>query len=365
MTGIGLMMIVKDEAHVIERCLRSVRPFVDWWVIADTGSTDGTQDLVRAALEGLPGELVQRPWVDFGHNRQEVLDLARASVHRAPGDYALWIDADEQLVDLPATRPVLTAGGYDLQVSYAGTRYARLCLVRLAEDWRWVGPVHEYLDCPGATRGGLAAPGVLVTHDGARAQDPETYRKDVALIERALAATPQDPRLQFYLAQSLRDAGEDERAISAYAVRLANPAGWEQERWQSAYQTARALERLGRASEQVIDAYLAAYQLCSWRAEPLVEAARLERGRERFEVALLYARHAASLQEPGGEGLFVETAAYTWRAWDEVAVSAYWTGRYAEGEQAARRAIEAHPDEPRLHENLAWCQRALRSEAQA
>jgi glycosyltransferase involved in cell wall biosynthesis len=77
------MMIVKDEAHVIERCLRSVLPFVDWWVVADTGSSDGTQDLVRSTLAALPGELVERPWVDFGHNRQEVLELARSSPHPA------------------------------------------------------------------------------------------------------------------------------------------------------------------------------------------------------------------------------------------------------------------------------------------
>lgn len=362
MSGIGLMMIVKDEAHVIERCLRSVRPFVDWWVIADTGSTDGTQQLVRAAMAGLPGELVERAWVDFGHNRQDVLDLARLSSHRGPDDYALWIDADEQLIDVPETRPVLSASGYDLQVSYAGTKYARLCLVRLADAWRWVGPVHEYLECPDATRGHLAAPRVLVTHDGARAQDPDTYRKDAALIERALASNPDDPRLQFYLAQSLRDAGDDRGAVAAYAVRLANPGGWAQERWQSAYQTARALERLGRPVADVVDAHLAAYQLCAWRAEPLVEAARLERSRERFEVALLYARQASVLPLPGAEGLFVETAAYTWRAWDEVAVSAYWTGRYAEGEQAGLRALEAHPVEPRLRENVEWCRRALRGD---
>ena len=38
---ITLCMIVKDETHVIERCLRSVAPFVDRYDITDTGSTDG------------------------------------------------------------------------------------------------------------------------------------------------------------------------------------------------------------------------------------------------------------------------------------------------------------------------------------
>ena len=36
---INLCMIVKNEAHVIERCLASVLPLIDKWSIVDTGST--------------------------------------------------------------------------------------------------------------------------------------------------------------------------------------------------------------------------------------------------------------------------------------------------------------------------------------
>nr|WP_308061869.1 glycosyltransferase [Streptomyces sp. LBUM 1477] len=75
---ICLCMIVKNEARVIERCLASVRPLIDTWVISDTGSTDGTQDLIREALDGIPGELRQDPWVDFGRNRTRNIQHARA-----------------------------------------------------------------------------------------------------------------------------------------------------------------------------------------------------------------------------------------------------------------------------------------------
>src|SRR5690606_31494452 len=85
--SICLTMIVRNETSVIERCLKSVRPFIDCWSIVDTGSSDGTQQLVRAYLADLPGELHERVWQDFGHNRSEALTLARPW-----GDYLFVID---------------------------------------------------------------------------------------------------------------------------------------------------------------------------------------------------------------------------------------------------------------------------------
>ena len=361
MPRVGLHMIVKDEARVIERCLASVRPLLDWWVVSDTGSTDGTQELVRGALAGLPGQLIERPWVSFGHNRDEVLDAARSLPAVRPGDYTLWIDADDVLADAPAAWPELAEDGYHLEVEYAGTRFQRLHLVRLDRPWRWTGAVHEHLHLPDATLGRLSAPRIRQHHDGARSTDPETYRKDAALLEAELRERPGDPRSQFYLAQSWRDAGELELALAAYRVRAANPDGWDQERWVALLQVAVLLERLGAPAEQVADAYLTAHQAGPARAEPLVELARFERGRERFEVALLYARAATRIPPPPGDALFVDADAHTWRAWDEVAVSSYWTGRYAEGVAAARQALAVRPDDPRLQDNLAWCEGGLAS----
>ena len=120
-------MIVKNEAHIIQRCLDSVRPFIDHWLIVDTGSTDGTQQLIRQHLRDLPGELFERPWKNFGHNRTEALELARGRA-----DYLFVIDADEVL-QLPADyrRPPLQAEAYALDVHFGGINYGRVCLLQV------------------------------------------------------------------------------------------------------------------------------------------------------------------------------------------------------------------------------------------
>ena len=67
MKTIALCMIVKNEARVIERCLDSVRSLVDYVLIEDTGSSDGTQDVVRRWLDRvrLPGEVDRRAVAGF------------------------------------------------------------------------------------------------------------------------------------------------------------------------------------------------------------------------------------------------------------------------------------------------------------
>jgi glycosyltransferase involved in cell wall biosynthesis len=327
-----LNMIVRDEAPVIARCLDSVRPFVDRWVVVDTGSVDGTRALVARHLESIPGALHERPWRDFAHNRNEALSLARDQA-----DYLFFIDADETLC-LPEgyRRPALTADGYHLRCDYAGASYLRCALVATRLPWRWSGAVHECLvtDVPHALAT-LEGPSVLVRHDGARSRDPDTYRKDARLLEAALAQDPRDTRAAFYLAQTYRDMGDLPRSIAAYRARAAM-GGWEEEVWFSLYQIARLEERRGASPAQIAEAYLAAYAFRPTRAEPLVELARFHRTRGEFALAHLYAARAAAISRPA-DLLFVEDDAYRWRALDELAISAFYVGQHAEGRSAMLR----------------------------
>ena len=106
---ITLVMIVRNESRVIERCLESVRPLLSGWVIVDTGSTDDTIKKIQRSLSDIPGELHRREWVDFGHNRNEALTLARGI-----GTHLLLIDAD-MTVCAESPLPQLTADAYELR----------------------------------------------------------------------------------------------------------------------------------------------------------------------------------------------------------------------------------------------------------
>ncbi|MEB3159747.1 MAG: glycosyltransferase, partial [Synechococcus sp.] len=94
---LSLNMIVRDEAERIEACLASVQGFAGEMVVVDTGSTDDTVRIAKAA-----GARVEvQPWPgDFAPARNAALEFVS-------GDWVLVLDADEQL--LPGAIPALNA----------------------------------------------------------------------------------------------------------------------------------------------------------------------------------------------------------------------------------------------------------------
>ncbi len=363
---ICLCMIVKNEAHVIRRCLDSVRPLIDHWVIVDTGSTDGTQDIVRAHFDDLPGTLYERPWRDFASNRTESLALARPH-----GDYSLIIDADDAL-EIPADfrLPDLDADSYTVEINADGVLYRRPQIVKAALGWRFEGVLHEFLECEAARTSGHLPLLLRIISDGARRRDPETYRKDAAVLERALAMESNAlllSRYTFYLAQSYRDCGEARKAIEAY-LRRATMGFWSEEVFVSLVQAARLMEALGQDAEEILDTYQRATDACPTRVEALHGAGRLCRTLGYNERGHAIARLAIDLPVPP-QGLFVERWIYDYGALDEFAINAYWAGFYRDCLDASLRALASGKvpadQQPRVVQNARFALDKLSAETEA
>jgi glycosyltransferase involved in cell wall biosynthesis len=351
MTTIGLCMIVKNEATVIERCLRSVRLLVDYAVIEDTGSTDSTQKVIGDyfAEEGLPGEIFEEPWQDFAWNRSLALERLRQQPFI---DYALIMDADDVAVlaedfDPRRLRSSLNQDIYHVELHRGSTRYWRPQVVSNRKPFRYRGVLHEFIEGPpeGSTTGTLRDFHIICGVEGHRSQNPNKYKEDAALLEGILE-TEKDPflisRYTFYMAQSLRDAGEQTKALDAY-LRRAELGFWIEEVFVSLYNAADLKERLGYSGAEVIGSYLAAYEVCPHRAEALYGAMRFCRIKNKFQQGYVIGKQAITLSE--STGLFVEPWVYQYGLWDEYSVLAYWTDHFAESAEAADRAL-ACPELP-------------------
>ena len=370
---ICLSMIVKDEAPVIARCLKSVRPLIDHWVIVDTGSTDGTPDIVRRTLQDIPGELYHRPWVDFGHNRSEALALARNH-----GDYSLVIDADDVIELTPGFRmPHLNANSYAIEIHNQGRRYWRTQIVCNAVPWRYEGVLHEFLSCvdgsgrrvftENRSQKRLLGAVIRMSEGGARrrSSSAERFQRDAAILENGLQ-TETDPflvsRYTFYKAQSYRDAGDKQKALQAYLERT-KLGFWDQEIFISLYWSANLKADLGFDDDDVVETYLKAHALCRNRAEALHGAALFCRIKQRYQQGFDFAKRALKIRRPD-DGLFLEQWIYDYGVLDEYAVNAYWIGRYQDCLEACRRLLREGKMPQSMHDrvkrNAEWAAEKIR-----
>lgn len=325
---ICLCMIVKNEAQVIERCLASVRGLIDTWVISDTGSTDGTQVLIRDALNGVPGELHEEPWVNFGHNR--TLNIQHAY---GKADYLLLIDAD---MTVRQTGELGVLEGDSYMVCHAGeTEYRIKRLVRADIAWHYEGVTHEYLttgepDCP------VNLDSLSIEHFADGGSRADKFTRDERLLRADLERDPDNPRTVFYLAQTLRDLGEQEEAIALYERRAAM-GGWVEETYCALLQAGILKAESGNWAG-ALDTLLRAWDARPQRLEACYELASRLRTQGRYQSAHAIAQAAVDREIPD-DWLFVRPWIYRWGLLFEYSITAYWVGDPRSSLQACDRLL--------------------------
>jgi glycosyltransferase involved in cell wall biosynthesis len=359
-------MIVKNEAKLILRCLSSVLPLVDFVCISDTGSTDGTQKIIKDFLSehDIPGGVVQDRWVNFASNRNTALTALNAITSV---DYAFVIDADDTLeiapgFDIAAFKAAMCFDIYDLMVEHSGVIHPRPQIFRNKSGYQWVGVLHEYVEAPdGFTRATELGLKIHASIEGSRNADPKKFQKDAEILKKALKTEKNGylrNRYTFYLAQSYRDAEDPEKALEYYLKR-SKMGGFDQEVYISLLEAIRCNTKLGDKCDSKIatDCYNRASGLGLFRAEHHHAMAFLSRQRGENEVGMVVAADGLCLPTPNG--LFIEPWIYEYGLRDEFAVNAYWAGHYLESLRANLQLLSSektpHNMVKRLADNSSAC----------
>jgi glycosyltransferase involved in cell wall biosynthesis len=152
-----MISMFKNEAGNIRRMLDSVAPYIDFWVLQDNGSTDGTSDIVNewAQQTRIPGMLykVEEGWVNFGWNRDHLLQTTLKLDHGC--DWIMKMDCDETLeVDEGFDWSIFWTPHQSFHVTAVapGIIYYRAWIWNARLPWKFNhDPAHEtiYLDIDG------------------------------------------------------------------------------------------------------------------------------------------------------------------------------------------------------------------------
>lgn len=261
--AIALVMIARNEARCIARCLASARPFVDEMIVLDTGSTDATREIAVAA----GARVLSAEWPDdFSAARNLALSHTRAP-------WRLVLDADEWIASgaecLAALRErepgfigvirvsseIDGAGG---EVQHAPSWIPRVLPARA----HYEGRIHEQ---PGGSWPRERLP-LVVGHDGylAAAQKAKAGRNE-RLLRLALAERPDDAYLHYQLGKDLEVRSQFVQALPFYreAHRRGDAAAaWRHDLVVRLLFTLKKLQRFAEAVE------LAGHEIAHWGDSP-------------------------------------------------------------------------------------------------
>jgi len=363
----------KNEEHIIGTVLEAVAPYIDYLVVADTGSTDDTIQIVQDFMQthNIPGEIHQDEWKGFDQNKNLMMQYVFNK-----SEYLLHLDADDILAgDFSFTNQDRGWDNYLMTMHRGTSTWKATVIYDNQMEWRFCGVAHTIIKClqrpNGYRTGDLSSRGwVIADGVGSRAFDPKKFLYDAERLTGQFWDTLlEDPhglntRSVFYTAQSYMDYGEGEsllRAIQWNRLYLKLKDTWIEERFEAQMRIGVCMTRLGTYSpQQIILELERAIEIFPDRAEPRLRLGRYLNSIGRHEEAyqqLIRAREANLQGIKEKYILFVDDMSYNEWVNDELAVACYWTGRHEQGIQLINQIIDDPRwagQRPRLEKNLQY-----------
>lgn len=308
-----LLLMIKNESAIIERCLAHAVQYVDAVSILDTGSTDDTVQRCEAFLSQTekPFRIETHPFKNFGETRTISFENAQRHAEAFGWDpqtsYALAVDADMVIKPQPVFfQYPLTQNGYHLIQENGHLKYYNLRLMRLSHPWKCIGGTHEYWSGDPTEKVPYELFYIDDKNDGGCKADK--FERDVKLLKADIAADPQNARAHYYLGQSLKDLGQFDEAIEMFQKRI-DLGGWIEEVWYSMLQIGRCYDHKG--DELLMELWMnKAFKHHPKRAEPLYHLTRVFRERSQHWKAYHYYQKGRSIPYPKDDVLFVEKQVY-------------------------------------------------------
>ena len=336
MPKFGLVMICKNEAATIGRTLESLKPLIGYWTILDTGSTDGTQDVIRETMAGIPGTLAETEFVNFGQTRSESFALAR--------DTARWLFATDSdmvwTVDEGWDPDAADCDAYSVQMGTPGGFQWSLPLIHKGTlPWVSIGAVHEY-SALADLKPIVCLPAPEVHLDMKAAGNRGSMEKSLwhlSLLEAEYEKDPTEPRTVFYLANTLKDVGRLPEAREMFVSR-SKMGGYLEERHYATYMAATLAPDWPTRQAEL----LAVWESRPWRIEPLVVLAREHNQRDQHATAYALANWEPL---PNPDVLFVHLDCWDWGLKFERSIAAWWIGKKDEA-RALCDELLANPNVP-------------------
>jgi len=373
MNKLALNFICKNESHVIERMLNSNKTILDLIVCNDTGSTDGTQDIIKkwGQDNNIPTYVFERTFDNFENSRNHAMQKLKEVVNELGWNpdlvHGYWIDCDEQLVIHDKfNKSQFTNDLYMITTFINTMKYTRNTFFRVSKSFRWYGVVHEFIMCDdkNITSGLAEGIHVNVSMDGAswKSDVSSKYLSHAHLLEKYINDTKrQDPRWIFYTAQSYHDSGcvqdnKDEnderlrRSMKFYKERVARPDGYPEEIFYAQYRIGTIMRAMEEPWNQTLTELLKAYSLDPLRGEPIKAIIDYYLASGEWNNAYIFSSFAKKVFHANNPYpkrlLFVDETLYEWKFLEAHAAACFYCGKSDESKQSYNEMVKISREKP-------------------
>lgn len=374
MGKLALNFICKNESHVIDKMLNSAKNITDLIVVNDTGSTDGTQDIIRKFGEenNIPTYVFERPFDNFENSRNYAMEKLREISKELNWDldnsHGYWFDCDETLIiNDKFNKDQFTKDLYMINTFIGQMKYTRNTFFKLSKPFRFYGPVHEFIICDdkNITSGLAENIHVDVKMTGASWQGdiPAKYKNHAFELEKYIDKDRSDPRWIFYTAQSWHDSAtlpnnieENKerlrRSLNYYRERVERKDGYLEEVFYSQYRIGSIMSYMEEPWNLTMVELLKAYNIDPIRAEPIKTIIDYYLKMGEWNYAYLYSKFA--YENYHGKNpypkrvLFIDQSLYMWKLAELHAASSYYTGRKEEAGKAYEEILKVLNTNPEL-----------------
>jgi tetratricopeptide (TPR) repeat protein len=308
-----LNLMIKNESNIIERCIGNSIHMVDAVSIHDTGSIDNTLEVCKRYLtaSGKPFRISSHPFKTFGHNRTtsfiEAQELCKELEWDATTTYVLALDADMVLTSTANFKNFnMTQNGYRMIQKNGNLKYHNVRFMKCSYPWKCIGATHEYWS--GDPCDNIPFELCYINDIGDGGCKTDKFERDIRLLRQEIIEQPQNGRAHFYLAQSYKDTGRPQEAITYYQKRI-EIGGWVEEVWYSYYMIGKCYEML--KDEHSMELWMnKGFQFYPRRAENIYHLTQYFRNKSQHYKAYHYYLLGRDIPYPTDNLLFVEENVY-------------------------------------------------------
>jgi predicted O-methyltransferase YrrM len=272
---INLCIMVKNGGIQFEDMLKTNMHLIDRWSILDTGSTDGTIDIINKLLVGKKkGTLYEEPFINFRDSRNRLLELAGKTCK-----YTLMLD-DTYIVKgdlrgfLNEVRGDQWGDSFTLYIKSDDVEYGSNRILRCDRNLKYLYKIHEVVQDKNNVN--VVVP-IEKSHifDGRfeymEERTMDRKKLDLKLLFEELEEDSNNSRTHYYLAQTYNLLKEHEKAFHYFIERANHPnEGFIQEKIDAIFEAARIANfQLKKPWDECEKLYKWAYELDKSRPDSI------------------------------------------------------------------------------------------------